>query len=352
MSPSLRRKARAAAGAPSPVPPPVAPALPGSMVARIDELAARVHVQPDAALERELARLRHLAFPEARAAARDVPEWPPRHPDLFPGADGPPAVGPDRFSAAVLGSAIVHHGALIVRGLLSDDQARRARHAVETAYAARAALEEPDTTGAPPWYEPFVPEPGYKNLAFARPWVREGSGLWTADSPRAMARVAEILEEVGVRPVVTEHLGTRPVIALKKWTLRKVLPQEADADWHQDGAFLGTGIRVLNLWLALSDCGVHAPGLDVVPRRLDGVLPTGTHEANFDWSVGPGLVAEVAVDAPVQRLEFRAGDAMLFDELLLHRTAFAPGMTQHRFAIETWFFAPGDYPAGDVPLVF
>ena len=350
MAPSLRRKARPTSAEVSP--PPDAAAAPSPLLARIDELAAEVHERPDAATERELARLRHLAVPEARAVATDVASWPPALPDLFADVDATPTVGPAQLSATVVGSAIVHHGALIVRGLLSEDQVGRARDAIETAYAARDALEEPDTTAAPPWYEPFVPEPGYKNLAFARPWVREGSGLWTADSPRAMARVVEVLEEAGVRPVVSGHLGTRPVIALKKWTLRKVLPNDADADWHQDGAFLGTGNRVVNLWLALSDCGVHAPGLDVVPRRLGAVLPTGTHDANFDWSVGPALVAEVAADAPVQRLEFRAGDAMFFDELFLHRTAFAPEMTEHRFAIETWFFAPGDYPDGDVPLVF
>ena len=35
---------------------------------------------------------------------------------------------------------------------------------------------------------------------------------------------------------------------------------------------------------------------------------------------------------------FAPGDALLFDELLLHRTA-AAARTQDRYAIESWFFA-------------
>jgi hypothetical protein len=43
---------------------------------------------------------------------------------------------------------------------------------------------------------------------------------------------------------------------------------------------------------------------------------------------------------------------LLFDDLFLHRTAVDPAMTRDRYAIETWFFAPSAYPAGQIPLVF
>ena len=80
------------------------------------------------------------------------------------------------------------------------------------------------------------------------------------------------------------------MLSANKCTLRRV-PIDANTDWHQDGAFLGAGIRALNVWLALSDCGVDAPGLDLVPRRFDDVLETGTGGAIFDWAVGPDVVA-------------------------------------------------------------
>ena len=49
---------------------------------------------------------------------------------------------------------------------------------------------------------------------------------------------------------------------------------------------------------------------------------------------------------------FEPGDALLFDDLMLHRTAAAPGLTRARYAIESWFFAPSTYPADQIPIVF
>jgi ectoine hydroxylase-related dioxygenase (phytanoyl-CoA dioxygenase family) len=151
--------------------------------------------------------------------------------------------------------------------------------------------------------------------------------------------------------VLEEYLGERPVLSANKCTLRKV-PLTTKTDWHQDGAFLGEGIRAMNVWIALSDCGVDSPGMDLVPKRFDAVCETGTGGAYFDWAVGPETVAELSVDAPVVRPHFRAGDALLFDELFLHRTAIDPTMTRPRYAIESWFFAPTTYPPGQVPLVW
>jgi hypothetical protein len=108
------------------------------------------------------------------------------------------------------------------------------------------------------------------------------------------------------------------------------------------------------VWLALSPCGgdVPSPGLDLVPRRFQEVLPTGTEGAYFDWSVSPQLVAAEAVDAPVIRPRFEAGDALLFDHLFLHKTALEPTMDTERYAIESWFFASSRYPGTSVPILF
>ena len=42
---------------------------------------------------------------------------------------------------------------------------------------------------------------------------------------------------------------------------------------------------------------------------------------------------------------FEPGDALLLDHLTLHRTAVDAGMTNDRYAIETWLFAPSTYDA-------
>ena len=172
--------------------------------------------------------------------------------------------------------------------------------------------------------------------------------MWTVDSPRMLFELCELLDETRMVELVASHLGERPALSANKCTLRRV-PIDTNTNWHQDGAFLGADVRTLNLWLALSDCAADAPGLEIVPRRLDTVLPTGTEGAMFDWSVSPEIVDEVSRVAPVVTPAFRAGDALLFDHLLLHRTAVEPGMTRERYAMEIWHFAPSGYPEGQIP---
>jgi hypothetical protein len=108
----------------------------------------------------------------------------------------------------------------------------------------------------------------------------------------------------------------------------------------------------VNVWLSLTHCGDTAPGLDLVPRRIPEILETGVDGALFDWSVGPGTVERVKGEAGIVRPVFEAGDALLFDERFLHRTASEPTMTEERYAVESWFFAPSHYPGDQVPILF
>jgi hypothetical protein len=203
---------------------------------------------------------------------------------------------------------------------------------------------------------PFVPIERHRPPHLSREWVRKGGGVWAADSPRVMFTMLEAFDRAGVGDIITGYLGERPAISMRKCTLRRVPSDLASADWHQDGAFLGSDVRSVNVWLALTDCGgdAPAPGLEYVPRRVDRVLETGTEGAVFDWSVGPGMVDKVAdsLDAEAIRPRFHAGDALLFDDLFLHRTATDARLTEDRYAIESWFFAPSTYPSDQIPLVF
>jgi ectoine hydroxylase-related dioxygenase (phytanoyl-CoA dioxygenase family) len=197
---------------------------------------------------------------------------------------------------------------------------------------------------------PFAPIPGKYQVVGRRNWVRASGALWTVDSPRMLFELTEMVEQTGIARLVTEYLGERPALSANKCTLRRV-PVDTATNWHQDGAFLGAEVRTLNLWLALTAVDDDTPGLEIVPRRLDTLLPTGTEGAMFDWSVSPAIVEEVAVDAPVVRPDFAAGDALLFDHMFLHRTAAGPGMTRERYAMENWFFAPSAYPEGQIPVL-
>src|SRR5438477_48088 len=152
-------------------------------------------------------------------------------------------------------------------------------------------------------------------------------------------------------PVVAAYLGERPALSVEKCALRRADASLHPSTWHQDGAFLGLGIRTLDVWLALSPCGRDAPGLDVIPLRLDRVLPTGEPGTFFEWTVAQETIARELPDATPWRPAFEEGDALLFDHLLIHRTAADPAMPHVRYAIESWFFAPSTYPRTSTPLI-
>ncbi|HKJ36418.1 MAG TPA: phytanoyl-CoA dioxygenase family protein, partial [Solirubrobacterales bacterium] len=239
---------------------------------------------------------------------------------------------------------------------LVPDQTRLGdlRSGVDRAFDAReragAGAERGDDD---PWYWQFEPEPEYElAVGFGRQFVNAGSGVWLADSPRMLFELTEAFEAAGLRDLIGDYLGERPAISVNKGTLRRAAPDVASG-WHQDGAFLGDGIRSINVWLALNDCGRDAPGMEIVARRLDRIVETGTHGAQFEWSVGQAVVDEVASEA-IAMPEFKAGDALLFDHFNLHRTGLDPSMTETRYATETWFFAPSAYPDPNdqVPLAF
>jgi hypothetical protein len=306
--------------------------------------------QRDAALEQRLVGLRHQAFatlprrPRAELPAEVAPEQPV----------GPLVPTPlDDLTVDALRRGLAQHGCVLVRGLIPPEWAEALARGIDRALDAYdGCADQPRGTSAPPWYVPFDADARKYRVGGRRAWVRASGALWTADSPRMLFELLDMVEATGIGALVEDYFGERPALSANKCTLRRV-PPDASTNWHQDGAFLGRDVTTLNLWLALSPCGTDAPGLDIVPRRFDEVLPTGTDGALFDWSVSPDLVEEAAggPDA-IQRPEFGPGDALLFDHVFVHRTAIAPGMTRDRWAIETWFFAPSTYPDGQIPLAY
>jgi hypothetical protein len=247
---------------------------------------------------------------------------------------------------------IQHHGCVRVRQVISPARAEVLVDDIDRAFAAYDAhASGQPLTAVGPDYEPFVPANAAVHLT--RAWVREHGGVFAADSPRAFFDILDAYEQCGLLRVAAEYLGEQPVMSLDKSTLRRVEPGQG-APWHQDGSFLGAQTKALNVWLALSSSRDGAPGLEFVPRRLDHVVPTGTPGAERSWTVAPDLVAASCGGLPICRPDFEPGDALLFDGLLLHRTAppLEDGPSAPRRAVETWFFTRTGFPAHQqVPLV-
>lgn len=324
------------------------------MLDRIDALTARLRRHHDPAAERALARTRAEAFDELALPAHDG-SWPPiAAPRRFRFQQGLPVATREELGADLLAAAIRQHGSLYVPSVLGSSDVRSLVEEIDRAFDERDAygpLRRPRTEEERGCgFDPLQTDPSVA-AGLGRQWVADGGGLLLVDAPHALHLLLELYERVGLRRVVTDYLGERPVLSANKCTLRRV-PVTAVGGWHQDGAFLGRGIRAVNVWLALTDCGVEAPGLDLVPRRFDAVIETGTGGSLFDWAVGPATVAEVSGDTHPIRPSFHAGDVLIFDDLFLHQTAVDPAMHLDRHAVETWFFGRSAYPAGQLPVVW
>jgi hypothetical protein len=304
----------------------------------------------NARIEAHLVSLRHRAF---RALDRTPPATVPARVVAEPTSELLVPHDMDSMTPSTLRQSLARHGCAWIRGLIKPERADGLVRDIDEIFSMFDARNAGKRSETLPWYEPFEPEEGAYRVGGRRKWVRASGAIWTADSPRMLAELCELLSDTGVGDLVTACLGERPALSANKCTIRRV-PIDTDTNWHQDGAFLGTDVRTMNVWLALSDCDMDSPGLEIVPCRFDDVLPTGTQGAIFDWSVSPEIVVEAAQARGVSSFEpaFQAGDALLFDQLLLHRTAIRPGMTRERYALETWLFAPSSYPEGQIPLVY
>lgn len=327
----------------------------------IDLLSEANLLHPSADTEARLIEIRHEALFHLKPEST-LSTWPPDVPDSSPAHIGIPEVDRLELNVENLRAAIFKNGSLIVRNLITAAEAQATMADVNNAFEKydAASRGEPLENSAP-WFVPFISSNHAEEAEFSswspndrgsRFWVREGGGVFAAESPRTFENLVALLRKKKVISIIEEYLGERPALSVKKTTLRRV-PSTLDTTngWHQDGAFLGDGIRTVNLWIALTDCGVDAPTMDMVPKRLHEIVPTGTHGAAFDWSVAREVVDEYSQDLPPVRLQFKAGDAILFDEMNLHCTAVAPGMTKDRYAIEAWFFAPSCYPMDQLPLL-
>jgi hypothetical protein len=317
---------------------------PEERLEEIDTLSQANRGHRDPELERRLVRLRHLVGLQLLDEAPASPEFASPDFDALPGSN-PPEITPADLSPELVRAAILRHGCVLVRGLVDRDEALHLAAEIDRAFETRAELAE---GGAAPdgFYEPFTPEPPYRIVE--RGWVEVAGGVLAMDSPKLLYEMLETFDRARLPELVGGYLGERPAISGQKCTLRKADPEVAGA-WHQDGKFL-ENVRSLNLWLSLSRCGDESPGLDIVPRRIDHVLDAGTEDTIFPIQVPDRLVEEWAGDLGVQRPIFEPGDAMLFDELFLHRTGSDRDMPKPRYAIESWFFGPSAFPNDYVPL--
>jgi Phytanoyl-CoA dioxygenase (PhyH) len=323
--------------------------FPGSdeeLEAEIERLYELNRSSPSVEQERMLLHLRNLLG--IRLLTRGVED--PGFPDPDYGAlpNGSPLVEiePRDLTASLVRAAILRSGCVLVRGLIDRDRAREMARQIDRSFRERAR-HDADKSFNDRYYVPFEHDPR-RGVRLLREWIKEGGGVLAVDSPMLSFEMGEALRGTGLPELVQGYLREPPLVAGDKTTLRKAEPKVSGA-WHQDGKFMGE-VKALNLWLALSHCGDDAPGLDLVPRRLEEHVATQTDEAMMPNQVSQRAAEEAAAGRPILRPVFEPGDALLFDELFLHKTASEPIMRKPRYAIENWFFGVSGFPSNYVPL--
>lgn len=318
------------------------------LLAQIEELSWENRESPDFELDRRILHLRQRAGAALAREADERPELIEPDYDGLPAEADLPEVSGEELTAGLIRGALVRHGALLVRGLVDRDDATRLAGELDRAVAARDAVAEGRSLGEPGYFEELEPLPDQPPMA-AR--VTAGGGVLAMDAPRVNFRLVELLEQANMREIVTEYLGERPALSSHKTTLRKAMPQ-VGGGWHQDGKFMGD-VNTLNLWVSLSHCGDTAPGLDLVPRRLEEIVDTGTDATDLvSIQIPREKAAELSGEAGILRPIFEPGDAVFFDHLYLHATAAEPEMPNPRFALECWFFGPSAFPEDYLPLAY
>ncbi|MFN8112842.1 MAG: phytanoyl-CoA dioxygenase family protein [Solirubrobacterales bacterium] len=313
--------------------------------AEIAALMAANREAGDRDRERRILELRHRAGIRYLEEAGEVPEYAQPDFDSLPAGPLPP-IAPEDLTAGIVRAGILRDGAVLVRGAVPSEAARALAEGIEQAFADRSAhnagIDDDDSL-----YEEFVPEPGFAQLS-ERNWIEAGGGVLAADSPRLAFEMLDAFERIGLGDVIREYLGEPVAVSAEKCTLRKASPEIGGA-WHQDGNFMGD-VRALNVWLSLSRCGDVAPGLDLVPKRIDYLVEAGTDGAPLSYVIAPAKAEEAAGDAGIIRPIFEPGDILLFDDLFLHQTGSDPSMPNPRYAIESWFFGASGFPADYAPI--
>jgi hypothetical protein len=317
------------------------------LVAEIDRLTELNRSGRSVEHERMLLHLRNLLgirVLESKPEDSGFPE--PDYAALSTNGSPLAELEPKDLSPEVLRAGILRGGCVVVRGFVERERAEQLAGEIDRSFTERARFEA-EKSFDDRYYVPFEHDPR-RGLTPPRNFIGAGGGVLAIDSPMLSFELGELYRSVGLPELVEGYLREQPLVAGDKATLRKAEPAVSGA-WHQDGKFMGE-VKALNLWVSLSECGEQAPGLDLVPRRLEQHLATQTDEAMMPNQISQRVAEQAAGEVPILRPTFEPGDALLFDELFLHKTASDPSMRRPRYAIENWFFGASGFPGNYVPL--
>jgi hypothetical protein len=276
--------------------------------------------------------------------------------DKTPSADaGIPEVSVEELTVAGMRASIAEHGALLVRNMFASEETDVLKKTIDRVLDVSGSPRGKRIKHASAYYNPpgnlasIMPEKGME-LGSLRMFNSASGGVMCVEAPSVAETLLKFYEEHGIKKMVSEYRGEPPCLSAKKWVLRRSLLPMEEAGWHQDGAFMGTDINTINLWVPLTECGgeTGCPGMDIVPQRLYEIA--SAEGATFDWSVSDTHIRGGAFECLPVAPVFNAGDAFFFDLFYLHRTQFHKNIDKIRYAVECWFFGSTSFPKSQIPV--
>jgi hypothetical protein len=173
------------------------------------------------------------------------------------------------------------------------------------------------------------------------------------------ALVETLLAEIAEGPAgyqIRKMLGCNQVLCDfdQAWIRRQYAPHlypnnHASHGWHQDGAlgfdFLETNnkqqeseglLPTVTCWIALTKCGVDAPGLEFVSQTIEALLLPEELMNNT-------IKSRFSVDS-FYKPQMDAGDALIFQGGTLHRTHVINAMQTNRTSVELRFVDKHNIP--------
>jgi len=143
-----------------------------------------------------------------------------------------------------------------------------------------------------------------------------------------------------VAPLAEAALGGKVAVSPFSF-VRRVEPDDVETGdalrlpFHQDQKILQSNL--INIWTPFRDCGVTAPSLEVVARRLITLEANQTHEGSLYGRLGVEIPADKVIKDHPRALfapPLSAGDALIFLGTTIHRTHIVPGMSERRDSVD------------------
>ncbi|MCP4952862.1 MAG: phytanoyl-CoA dioxygenase family protein [Proteobacteria bacterium] len=311
----------------------------------LQHLMAANRVSPSA--EREIL-MRDIRISSAFEGAKPTPTKAARSALTLDYDQEMPACSIDEVTADIVRAAFADKGCLYLPSAVDKGTVETLRNAIEESHQALMG-EDPEpqlhSTARYPTRDQAM------SVASAREFAKEAGACLAVDSPHALYLICDLFDRLGLTALAEEFLGDTPFMSANKFVLWKAAPGEM-TEWHQDGRFLGdrVDIQSMNVWTALSDCGETAPGMDLVLKKLNDYILNSSGNI-YEWTVADSQVEDsFRGHVPIVTPKFSAGDMLIFDHWLLHRTHRDRSMTDYRYAIEAWFFSKSAFPGGRTPL--